>query len=89
MDAQYFLKKNPPWTSLLGTGRLLVFHFLSSIKDLEPQLSQMDDSESIPIVYFELSTIPPWTVIRPWMLINFESFFHPGRLLGHGRLFGT
>ena len=46
--------KNPPWTTLLGTGRLLVFHFLSSIKDLEPQLFQTDDSENIPIVYFAL-----------------------------------
>ena len=55
MDAQYFLKKNPPWTSLLGTGRLLVFHFLSSIKDFETQNSQMDDIANI-IVYCSLDS---------------------------------
>ena len=56
MDAQYFLKKNPPWTSLLGTGRLLVFHFCQALKTFNTNSSQMDDSENIPIVYFALES---------------------------------
>ena len=27
MDGHYFLEKNPPWTALLGPGRLLNFDF--------------------------------------------------------------
>ena len=55
----------------------------------------MDDSENILIAFSVLNSYqflmiyPPWTVIRPWMVIDFDSFFHPGRLLGHGRLLGT
>ena len=80
MDAQYFLERNPPWTSLLGTGRLLVFHFLSSIKDLEPKLFSNGWFRKHSYCFFcprvlSISIIiPTWTVIRPWTLINFESF---------------
>ena len=49
-------KKKLPWTTLLVTGRLLVFHFLLSIKDLEPSFSQMDDSENINNVYCALDS---------------------------------
>ena len=32
MDGHYFFEKNPPWTALLGPGRLLYFDLLPCLK---------------------------------------------------------
>ena len=61
-------KKKLPWTTLLVTGRLLVFHFLLSIKDLKPKLFSSNLFGSIQAKCVN-ANLYMW-MIANWIIVN-------------------
>ena len=47
MDGHYFFEKNPPWTSLLGPGRLLNFDLLPYLSTYLKRLHRLFTQQSM------------------------------------------